>query len=485
MKNKNNKKGFALVELVISMVIILIVLVSLIVGFGNSTSNIIKLRGFTDNSYKTQKSIEDKIVLAKTSGGAGVLNSKTVFGKNVEYLEIDEPFAGNPSRRYKVCVVPSKTIDLDLPVVDSITNGGYNYIYKGERTGPISYTFTGDTTNLNTWAYQWFVSNKTSTNTATGVQDHFSMPIIKDYYDDVHRSEDRAPSFPTDYKGLTSYSTKIQATSDMLGKHIVYKIQPVGKFGVVGSAFVSDSVYVMGVPVMTDFLLHYDANMISDGSYALKFSQTLFINKLKNLKSRSSAPKSIYSTGAPISKAIVRKIQMTLVSGTVNRVQQFITLINAYSRLPSTDNKYTIYMNFRLIPGESAKLLSQDKMFFPQIGDIYELKATTDGRLQFICAAKLPGGPNQPGIMLYETSPLDYNKVHTLSLRIKQHRVIMRVDGAVISPTNSQLTPYIRNRTKEIGGPGKFAFSELLVYNAPFNIDVEKYLKEKNEFISE
>ncbi len=487
---KTIKKGFSLVEVTIAMVLVSVVLLALLAGFGNANRNIFNLRAFAVDSYDSQKAMEEMIYEAKDTGTVGVLTTKNIFGRSVDGYLIEDTFAHNASKKYSAFVVPGKSSAINLPTVDSITNEGLPYIYLGEQTGPIKHSFTGSTSYLSSWAFQWCVANRYEVD-SSGVQNHFSTPLMYDYYDGVHEDENPMPQFPIDYSGIDKYNTKITATADLLGKHIVYKIQPIGLFGVAGDAKASDPVYVMGVPVLTNLLVHYDPNFLKNGDYAYKLGESFNLTRLYDMYHRGNNTAVQVADGFATGSVDGKKDSLTYNGGIAQRTQQFYNFNDAYIDLPSTGANYTVYLNFQVNSSAPTGVLLEQTSIIGT--NNFVLKITPDRKLQLICDGEdAATGTPYTNLVVYESAPLSTSAsgqpLHTIALSIKPNSVRLRLDSSEMTFADgvpATFLPQIVNADKRLGGAGHVEIAELLLYNLNYDASVEKFLYDKTKFIVE
>lgn len=321
-----NKKGFTLVEVIISLAVLAIITLSLLTVITNNFIITNKTRDITKTAFEIQKSVEEKIddvtgYLADDetppeeffkSGQMNIWSSLKSGGITVKYYEV----ADSSNNKVFATLVPNVKIE----ILDPISLASINLKFNRGSSQNLIYAYgnqsieaVGNFENDENFRYrhltnvvEWYVSDS-----------KFIMPIPNDdeviggIIEDVHEFVNYYPMFPRDYviikneriDDFGASTSKITDLTPYIGKHLVYTATPGEKSGKIGTQSVSRSLFISGLPVMNNLAMHFDANFIdSYNSNSLgevtKDGENLLISRWYNLFSiiGYSAPNEFFIT---------------------------------------------------------------------------------------------------------------------------------------------------------------------------------------------
>lgn len=275
-----NKKGFTLIEIIVSVAIIGIIIIGGFSIIGNNFTFLRKSRDMSVDTLLTQQDIELEISdikkQLKDSEHGLTLTDITIDGVDIGYYSVSKLYKGV---NYNFGVTPEQ-----LPEYVLLKTFGVGATLKSNTIDaysayPISSSSalgsnTPDTSTYSThWMLdinQWYVSKP-----------GYNVPVPKGpinaddfkYYDYLIanglESElgTRYPSFPEDYILLGNETTKILSNlNNFGGRHLIYKVTAAAKSGRLGIPEFSDPIFVNSLKRVANLVVHLDASMI-DPSY--------------------------------------------------------------------------------------------------------------------------------------------------------------------------------------------------------------------------
>lgn len=272
------KKGYTLIEVVLSIVILSIISIVFLNAIVTNFSFLKKSKKLSQNNFLEQGIMEKEINKVKEDLEDGNLKEIKIFkdsmngiGMNVKYKEVlvtDNDFF------YYTYVPRFNTKELILLELDSISNTvlyknsfddlsfGYNtnnFKIKGRFSNDQS---TKDYVYLNT--IEWYKSVPKFINPLSkSIKD---SPLIED-----DESLNYYPVWPTDYSLIKediirgakfNYNVELNNIYDHKGSNIIFAVTPAAKSGKIGTTKISNPVFISGLPVTDNLVLHLDAGFI-------------------------------------------------------------------------------------------------------------------------------------------------------------------------------------------------------------------------------
>ena len=292
------KKGMTLVEIIVAIALLGIVSVLLFPALTNQYILLRGTRSMTADLFSAQQEIELVISAIKKDVQAGIPpdgQTKTSYTL----------FTGQPSQRIvdgypnEISVhVDNNNITLDTIVADhimpefdvAVASNVLLRLYNGSYI-PIAYVDTPslsavssfdlyDPDNVNlTNIYRWYVS-----------REGFNSPMVVSPTEIENGTT--YPRYPEDYtlihnvtsKNLTSIST------GYAGRHLLYTVTPASQTGKMGTTVPSNPVFLSGLPVIDNLVLHLDASMLSRESSTVRtdVDERLYVQQWNDISGRNN-----------------------------------------------------------------------------------------------------------------------------------------------------------------------------------------------------
>ncbi len=477
-KTPSKKRGFTLLEVTIAIVLIAMILVTSIVAFAGTVDSSFKLRKYGQDAFLDQQAMEERITNAKKSGGEDSY-SGVLFGKTVDGYVISEKMDGT-TKHLKTFVIPDGSPELRLPIVDGVVNDGKPYMYLGESTGPMRYSFHGPVDDLSLWYTQWFLAD--SYLMQGGRQVDFSIPKKFAYGDGSTVEEDVYPTYPNHFSQTRIVGDRITAIESYLGRHMVYHVQPVGHYGITGDGNQSSYVYIMGVPVISGLRYHIDMNFFAKTSgYNLALGETENVTKVQDMYNNANASRpvdlSITTYGSGSARSVSKKV-LLLDDDKLERNQKLLRLKNAYVGLASM-NSISVSMNFYYSGQEGT--LFREQAVTSGTDSRWKLIISSDDRVELW----LTTANNRPVELVFQSESLEKDTMHNATFVVQSGQDIrLTVDGADATQLIPNYKTYSANRAKWIGGTGEIELTEVVIYTRALSSTefskVEKYMLDKN-----
>lgn len=276
-------KGFTLIEILISIALLTFMSTFFLLLIANHLGILNKTKDITEEVFLAQREIEEEIDSVKqeiqdinngiTPTNPRTLKTQTIFASDLGGVEVSyyetEIYLNN--RHYYTLISNIKPEPLEvirLESIDSKLKHNTNDVEYGYATSDFS--ITGEFKNLEEFKYdhllnqvEWYVSSE-----------KYIMPMPKsisfDMNDDLAYNSFYFPLFPRDYELIdnetvykfgTSYST-FDLFADYGGRHIMYTVTPAAKSGKLGEQMVSEPIFVSGLPLTENIIMHFDASYI-------------------------------------------------------------------------------------------------------------------------------------------------------------------------------------------------------------------------------
>lgn len=260
-------RGFTLIEIMIAIALLGILSMGMLSGLTAQYRLLKRTDQFTVNLGTAQQTMEQFISNTKNELKSGSepdgAQTYTLFaGTAYERQVTGYPETISLGSEGSLFTVVGSEV-LDYPVA-SITNlqiqfnptGSTAYIYNSSLYSGISSFTLSDPDNVNlTTIYRWYVSRA-----------GFNIPVPSDP-DDIEEVEigSKYPRFPDDYTIIPSSNTTVLTNiiSSYAGRHIICTATPAARSGKMGATKISNPLFISGLPVHDDLVLHLDASMIS------------------------------------------------------------------------------------------------------------------------------------------------------------------------------------------------------------------------------
>lgn len=268
-------KGFTLIEIIVAIAVLGIISMSFLGAMASHFGFLNRTKRITNDVFLAQREMEEKIdeVKEQIRKDELELKKKTIFasalgGVEVEYYEVEETFKG---KGYYALVSNIKPDPLELVELESLgikLKQGENQVSYGYGTS--NFSIIGNFRNLEKYKYdhllnqvEWYVSS-----------DEYNIPMPKDpdfdLNDDILYNSYYFPLFPRDYILIDnetiykfgSSETAFKHLSDYAGRHIIFTVTPAAKSGKLGIQSVSDPIFISGLPITDNLIMHFDAAYI-------------------------------------------------------------------------------------------------------------------------------------------------------------------------------------------------------------------------------
>ena len=271
-----NNKGFSMIEIILSIALLGIISVGLITGLTAQFRLLKNTQKFTEDVASAQQDIELQISDVKKAVQDNTEpENKTsytlhltdqhgnVYNRTVEgYPRALDASSGHAIITLFAIVADQKMPEYPVAEVDTFTLefSDDSTVYKDNPALTINSNVTlDDDEHVNlTNIYRWYVSR-------TG----FNIPTI------VSPAETeigtKYPRFPNDYTiihGASGTYLSSDTVASCLGRHVICTVTPASQSGKMGATAVSNPLFVGGLPLKDDLLLHLDASMINKESSA-------------------------------------------------------------------------------------------------------------------------------------------------------------------------------------------------------------------------
>lgn len=270
------KKGFTLIEVIVSIAVLGIMSMGFLSFLSNHYSLLNSTKDISGDVFLTQRDIEEEIDLVKdrirNKDTSLVLKEKTIFGAlggvKVRYTEVKKTHNNRTYHTLVSDVKPEliKPIDLEsigIKLFQSSAEVDYGYATGG-------FSIEGNFVNKTEHKYdhllnvvEWYVS-----------REEFCIPMPKipgfNMGDDILEISYYYPKFPRDYilvsnlsiNNFGSHKNTFSKLSEFPGRHVVFTATPAAKSGKIGVQSASMPIFVSGLPYSNNLVGHFDANYI-------------------------------------------------------------------------------------------------------------------------------------------------------------------------------------------------------------------------------
>lgn len=263
-----NNKGFTFLEIIISVAILAIISIALLSSMAGQFKLIKYSQDITLSVAAAQQTVELLIQNVKTdirngTTPAGRTNYTVFAGKTYQRTVGGYPRTCDVQIQKSTTTIFTIIADYtmtDFPVATASVSIHFSdnsvVAYQGlPSLSVVTNVSLVDPDNVNmTNTYRWYVSR-------TG----FNSPMISNPSE--IESGRVYPVFPDDYTIIPEANTTYLSPVSTLyaGRHLICTVTPASRSGKMGSTAVSNPVFVSGLPVISNLMLHLDASMISAG----------------------------------------------------------------------------------------------------------------------------------------------------------------------------------------------------------------------------
>lgn len=256
---RNVRRGLTLVEIIVAIAIIGIVAVGFMAVMTNSLHLMGVDRKMTQDAFLVQQEMELKIDAERRSPSSAYVTIDNVFGDSRLDLKVLPLSYSNGGDRYDTIIAEISPPALQVPRVLTVTaefsEGGLKSqasYAKSSVQSEGSNTMDPSTDHLflvNN--YQWYVSRP-----------GFNIPYP---LDSVHELEvgTKYPAFPSDYMPIPGATGSLfHNVSAYRGRHLVFGVTPAAKSGKLGEQMTSKPIFVYGLPILDQLLVHLDGSTV-------------------------------------------------------------------------------------------------------------------------------------------------------------------------------------------------------------------------------
>lgn len=348
-------KGFSLIEIIIAIALLGIISVGMLSAMTSQYSLIRRTRGMTENLFKAQELIENDIESVKQSIKNGTtpvgtrtaytlfsgVNERTVYG----YVNIVETTNTTGKLQIYAVAPEMKPLEFDVPAVNTVkidfSNGAViPYAYTSTPAVIAKATYVKDDPKgvFLMGINRWYVSRA-----------GFNIPNILDPLKKFEVEKGTVyPRFPEDYTLIPGATLKDLSSllPTYAGRHLIYTITPAATSGKMGTTEVSNSIFVSGLPVTSNLVLHLDASMISieDSTSAYEYpanSGTYYCKQWNDISGQGF--KALQSTTSKQPELIMTKMGNVLISGKeVETYAKYLRFSGGQAMTVDDDNRLDI-----------------------------------------------------------------------------------------------------------------------------------------------
>ncbi|KXT85005.1 hypothetical protein STRDD11_00607 [Streptococcus sp. DD11] len=269
MKGLKKQKGFTLVEVLISLVLIGVITAGLLTFFAGSFNNILRQRGQNKTNFDIQESFETQLADIKKNSGHGTEVETFTYrvGNNSQSVNVTGQTLSYKEKNIHLFAANEKESVLDIPsdLQVQIPNAS-RYYYVGQTTPSGSVGLKDSQQNSKARIYTesgWFLSDRSIGSGTSGI-----VPVgtIGEAGDDIV-SQIVLPEMPTDFREQSKAETGVHITDSMRGRYLTFAARAINSYGRVGNyqeaknQGSSARIWVMGLPLTDKLRFHTDADL--------------------------------------------------------------------------------------------------------------------------------------------------------------------------------------------------------------------------------
>lgn len=257
----NKKKGFTLVETLVAIVIIGIMSIVFVNVITGGVARQHKTKRVTVGAYKLQKEIEEKMHEYRTGDSSLFKVKSSAFGVAGLDVRMRDVVVEGDYHEFSSAVSTFRLPEYILPEVKEVKLQGKKGSANVRFLLPIDdYSAKGS----------FLMDNSTLDNFLTNdLNFYISKPGFNaPYSDDLEESDlgVRVPLFPQDYELVprsdrNSMNFPNNLVKNYPGRHIVFSVTPGAKNGEIGKGMHSRPVFIHGLTIREDLILHLDGSI--------------------------------------------------------------------------------------------------------------------------------------------------------------------------------------------------------------------------------
>lgn len=259
--NIKSNKGFTLIEIILSLAIFAIISVGFLGMFSTVFINTYRTTEVTENTFQSQKEIEEEIIRVKNQLTQGI----TPTGVTASTVSV---FSGSSEREVTVYHLKISTAGSTVESMVSETRAPQLRVPVITSGVHIRY-FSGATA----LAYPNIGHSNLKADLSTELQvDNPGLLIRYLYYWYISKPGQyvpaRPPVFPDDYILITDQTTRLitNIPESYAGRFLKLVVTPVGERGQMGTSVESNEIYLSPFKTNANLLLHFNASYVDIGS---------------------------------------------------------------------------------------------------------------------------------------------------------------------------------------------------------------------------
>lgn len=264
-----DRKGLTLIEVVLSIAILGIISLAFLLSMTSHFTFLNKTKDISQDVFLAQREMEKEIdfVKDKIRKKELTLKKKTILndlgGINVNYYEIEKEYYDSEYYTLVSDIKPEIYDPVKLKNINIKIEHNTKIVPYGYLSGDFKVEGSFSNKDEHKWDHllnvvEWYVSSE-----------DYIMPIPDESTldDDIYYY----PIFPKDYVivnnntiyNFGSHKVDFEKLENYSGRHIVFTATPGAKSGRIGEQMVSRPVFISGLPITENLIMHFDAGFIN------------------------------------------------------------------------------------------------------------------------------------------------------------------------------------------------------------------------------
>lgn len=268
-------KGFTLVEVIVSLAVLGIIALSFLGAISSHFTYMTSTKEITKNIFKAQEIMEAEIDDSKirVKDPSAILEKTKIFNTDLGGIEVkyEELKISYNNKDYYTLVSNVRPDPLEIIKLGSIgikLMQGTNQVQDDYFAYPtVDFTAVGNFNNDNIYKWdhllnqvEWYISS-----------DKYNIPLPKTQGVDLNDGATHYyPIFPRDYEIFSNETifkfgasqSTFSYIKDIGGRHLIFAVTPAAKSGKLGEQKTSKPIYISGLPVTDNLIMHLDASYI-------------------------------------------------------------------------------------------------------------------------------------------------------------------------------------------------------------------------------